>query len=282
MRNPTGTRDLSGQQLLYRNKIFDTFKQIAETYGAVSLDTPVMELYDTVTNVYGEEFNKLVFRLKDSTDELILRYDLTVPFARYVGMNGLRQFRRYQIGKVYRADDPQISKGRFREFYQCDFDIAGSSESMIYDTEIIDFAHNVLTELLGCEFTIRINHREVIYDCLKGLKVSDDNIKTVSSSLDKLDKKTIDEICDELRQKGIDDDTVERIRDFINKKNYDELISDETKKSVLTLLSLAKKYKNVIFDPLLVRGLDYYTGVIFEAYYTKKDVMESAICAEKV
>ena len=165
IRTPLGTRDLFGKDLLVREKIFDIAKKCFRLRNAVQLDTPVVELYTLVKNLYGDEFTKLVYKLNDGGgDDLILRYDLTVPLARYVATNGLKSFRRYQIGKVYRRDDPQISKGRYREFYQMDFDIIGDDqETCIYDTEILDLMVELLDKLIGCgTYSIKINHREIL------------------------------------------------------------------------------------------------------------------------
>src|SRR3989304_7301440 len=123
-KNPKGTRDFSPKDVKIREYIFTTMKSVFETFGGQPIETPVFELKETLQNLYGEEFDKLVYELNDQGgEELLLRYDLTVPGARYVSNNGLTSFKKYQIGKVYRRDNPQIERGRYREFYQADFDI---------------------------------------------------------------------------------------------------------------------------------------------------------------
>ncbi|AYV76465.1 MAG: histidine tRNA synthetase [Terrestrivirus sp.] len=309
IRTATGTRDLYNIDVKLRSHIFDVSKKCFECRNAKQLETPIFELYDTVKNIYGEEFNKLVYKLKDESDELILRYDLTVPFARYVGVNGLQLFRRYQIGKVYRSDNPQISKGRFREFYQCDFDIAGNDgETNIFDMEICDLAVDVITRLIGHNFIIKFNHRTIITDYLTKLNIPPDMFNSVTTSIDKLDKKTIDEIKQELTNKFANYDNnnnnddmnniVDGIIEFIknissfNENNnswedrlkylYEQqFITEDTYHmffKIMTQLSAMQIDKYFSFEPLLARGLDYYTGIIFEGYYYDKNVMESAIC----
>lgn len=296
LRNPTGTKDLNSYDLSIREHIINIAKKCFINFGGNQIDTPVMELYDNVKNLYGEEFHKLVYKFRDEHDELILRYDLTVPFARFVGMNGLRLFRRYQIGTVYRCDDPQIAKGRYRAFMQADFDIAGSDQGIgIFDIEILQLTEDLLTKLLGDSFIIRLNHRDIIWQYLKKFNVPIDKLVTVCSSIDKLDKKSVDEICSELSQKGIDESVIISIKDFIgnlliNRSSLEtfeymvqnNLIEGKTYEyfsELLNRLAFMGLSKNIIFDPLLARGLDYYTGIIFEAYYKDNNIMPSSICA---
>jgi histidyl-tRNA synthetase len=295
LRNPTGTKDLNPADVAIREYIVGIAKECFTNCGGVQIDTPVMELYSNVKNLYGEEFHKLVYRFKDEHDDLILRYDLTVPFARFVGTNGLKLFRRYQVGTVYRCDDPQISKGRYRAFMQADFDIAGADQnSGIFDIEILQLADNLLSKLLGTStFTIRLNHKDIIVQYLTKLLVPSDKMQTVCSSIDKLDKRELDDVCRELTQKGLDGEIIMGIKKFISelllnggspREILDYLkgfIDDATYilfSSVLDRLHLIG-LSNIVFDPLLVRGLDYYTGIIFEGYYTDKLIMPTSICA---
>lgn len=287
-----GTRDLYGKDLDIREYIFNIFQQSCTKRNAKRLDTPVFELYSTVKNIYGDEFDKNVYKFNspDNDEELILRYDLTVPFARYVGSEGLKQFRRFQIGKVYRSDNPQIAKGRYREFYQCDFDIAGSDNGTgIYDYEIIDTLCETLIRIIGKEFKIRINDRNIIYEYIKSFSIDDDQIMQVSSTLDKLDKKSVGEILEELKQKlnlqPNNEEIIKTIANFINDIKADPLnvqkyISKETYTAFDNRMQMFEYYKDyILFDPLMVRGLDYYTGIIIEAYYDDLSVMPSAIAA---
>lgn len=301
LRNPTGSRDFNSDDIAIREYITNIAKKCFINYGAEPIDTPIYELYENVQNLYGEEFNKQVYKFRDDHDALILRYDLTVPFARYVGANGLLLFRRYQIGTVYRLDDPQIVKGRYRAFIQADFDIAGNDGSGIFDLEILQLANDLLYKLLNDQYVIRLNHRDILYQYLQKLNVSNDNLGTVCSSIDKLDKKSVDEICTELKQKNIQDTVIDNIKNFINDltkyKDTNNIINtfnhldylNQKKligKEIYDLFSILLNQLNflglldrILFDPLLARGLDYYTGIIFEAYYLDKNIMSSSICA---
>lgn len=296
LRNPTGTHDLNPSDIALREYIIGVAKQCFINYGGQQIDTPVMELYDNVRDLYGEEFHKLVYKFKDEHDDLILRYDLTVPFARFVGMNGLRLFRRFQIGTVYRCDDPQISKGRYRAFLQADFDIAGSDlGSGVFDMEVLQLAEDLLSKLLGDHFMIRLNHKDLISQYLQKLNVPVDNLSTVCSSIDKLDKKNLEEVCTELLQKGISGEIVEDISNLIkeltikrtSKQTLDYLIQNNLIEGntydqfsiLLDKLNYTGICDKIVFDPLLARGLDYYSGIIFEAYYLDKDIMGTSICA---
>jgi len=291
IRNPVGTKDLDPKDVSIRNYILETTKECFRCYVTQEIDTPIMELYENIKNLYGDEFHKLVYKFKDDHDELILRYDLTVPFARYVGANGLKLFRKYQIGRVYRSDDPQAHFGRYREFWQADVDIAGSDQgSGIFDFEIVSLANDLLTRLLGTKFIIRLNHRIIISQYLRALNVPTDMIAKVCTSLDKLDKKTIDEVCTELKQKDLDAKVIINIKEFINEtqinknifqKMYEQkMITDDIYIEFNKLMQRLKSINcKVIFDPLLARGLDYYTGIIFEASYDDKKIMPGSICA---
>ena len=146
-----------------RKVVFDKVTDVFRRNGAVEIDTPVFELKETLTGKYGEE-SKLIYDLEDQGGELLsLRYDLTVPFARYMAIKNIQHIKRFQISKVYRRDQPQMTKGRYREFYQCDFDIAGSYDSMLPDAEVIQVVHCILKELeLGSTFTIKVNSRKIL------------------------------------------------------------------------------------------------------------------------
>merc|ERR1711937_994890 len=192
LKNPKGTRDFHPSQMAVRNKVFAEITSVFKKHGAETIDTPVFELRDTLTDKYGED-SKLIYNLEDQGGEILsLRYDLTVPFARYCGMNKIEQIKRYHIAKVYRRDQPAIERGRFREFYQCDFDIAGTFENMVPDAEIL----KIMSEIIGDKklnlgkFTIKVNDRKILDGMLKGCGVSDDKIRSVCSAVDKLDKKS--------------------------------------------------------------------------------------------
>jgi histidyl-tRNA synthetase len=165
--------------------VTDVFKR----HGATTLDTPVFELKDILSGKYGED-SKLIYDLQDQGGELCsLRYDLTVPLARWLAMNpSVQSFKRYQIAKVYRRDQPAMTKGRMREFYQCDFDIAGSYDAMIPDAEVLKIATDVFDSLGWESYTIKINHRKVLDGIFKAAGVPEDLIRPISSAVDKLDK----------------------------------------------------------------------------------------------
>lgn len=146
-------------QMAIRERAFSIIKSVFKKHGAVEIDTPVFELKETLMGKYGED-SKLIYDLEDQGGELLsLRYDLTVPFARYVALNNYQLIKRFHIAKVYRRDNPQMNKGRFREFYQCDFDIAGVYGLMIPDAEVLKVLVEILTQLQIGEFVVKINHR---------------------------------------------------------------------------------------------------------------------------
>lgn len=295
---PTGMIDLDSKQVAIRKHIFSIAEKCFSMRGAVQIETPVAELLSTVTNLYGEEFDKLVYTLDQDAEtkqKLILRYDLTVPLARYMGMNGLKQFKRFQIGKVYRRDNPQIQKGRYREFYQCDFDIAGSDDgSFTYDLEMLETIHDILDQILKSNnVTIRFNHRELVNNMLTFAGISNDNIKTVCSSLDKLDKNSLEEISCELHDKKISYDSIDNLcklfTQLCDKTDDDKvkilcghkILNDSCLANIKTIMSFIElmKFDNFVFDPFLIRGMDYYTGIIYEAQYNNSLIMQSTILA---
>ncbi|AYV78220.1 MAG: histidine tRNA synthetase [Edafosvirus sp.] len=292
-RLPTGMRYFDSKDIFIREHILTITKKCYEARGAQPIDTPVAELMETVKNLYGDAFNKEVYKLDDN--KTILRYDLTVQFAEYIASKGITCFRRSQIGKVYRADDPQICKGRYCEFYQYDFDIVGDdNELMIYDFEVLDLMDDLLTKLIGRNFIIKINHRNILYKILENVGISNDKIQLVSSSLDKFDKKTWLEIQDELKKKEIDQSIIDKLNLIVIaindiKDNYDMLeylitthdIPEITIKQIKTILQYIKTSNMSSFklDPFLVRGLDYYTGIIFEAVYKDSSIMSSSIAS---
>lgn len=303
IRTPLGTRDIVGKDMSIRDKIFDIIKKSSKSRGAVQLETPVIELYSLVKNLYGDEFNKLVYKLSDGGgDDLILRYDLTVPLARYIATNGIKTFRRYQIGKVYRRDDPQITKGRFREFYQADFDIIGDDQgTCIYDAEILDLMVELLDKLIGCNtYTININHREIVYSIINKCNISTANLTYVVNMLDRLDKVTWstiknDFVVDEI----ITDESINKLdqimsdimkislttMDFGSVLKYlidSEIIIGDVLDNMLKIQAMLIKLNiinNFVLNPFLARGLAYYTGIIYEATYNNKELMIGTIAA---
>ncbi|KAI3705302.1 hypothetical protein L1987_75537 [Smallanthus sonchifolius] len=281
---PKGTRDYAKEQMAIREKTFSIITNVFKRHGAMALDTPVFELRETLTGKYGED-SKLIYDLADQGGELCsLRYDLTVPFARYVAMNGITSFRRYQIAKVYRRDNP--SKGRYREFYQCDFDIAGDETSGA-DFEVVKILTELLDELNIGAYEIKLNHRKLLDGMLDICGVPSHKFRTVCSSIDKLDKQTFEQIKKELIvEKGLDAETVEKIGSFVTlrghplkllselKKDGSEFLKNDSSNQALNdleklfqALDNARCVDKVVFDLSLARGLDYYTGVIYEAVF---------------
>ena len=181
-----------------KNIAIDKIKQIYRKHGAVEIDTPVFELKSTLLGKYGEEGGKLIYDLEDQGGELLsLRYDLTVPFARYMGNANLTKLKRCHIGKVYRRDEPNVNKGRFREFYQCDFDIAGRSDNMLADAEVLCIMSEIL-ESFNLEFEIKISHRKLLEAIILTSGCSLNKFKTICSSIDKLDKEPWSSVSNEL------------------------------------------------------------------------------------
>lgn len=292
LQNPKGTRDFGPNDVLIREMIIGKIKKHFERYGGVPIDTPVMEYMKTVENMYGEEFNKLVYTLDDyGGEKLLLRYDLTVPCARYVANNGLILFKRYQIGKVYRRDNPQIYRGRYREFYQCDFDIIGTDyNQMLQELEIINLLDDVINDLIGSNtYTIKINNKNLLQQILTKCGVNLCDINIVCNVLDKLDKLSKDELVVELTGKNIEQLVIQNIMNFINdivhsdKTELENLYKNEfiDEQMFISMSNFFKQFNSptIKFDPLLARGMDYYTGLIYEVVYYDKNVMPSSIAA---
>ncbi len=297
---PKGTRDFSPEQVNKRKYIFRTIENIYRLYGFMPIETPAMENLSTLLGKYGEEGDRLIFRIlnngdflsrvdndiiqsKDSTlfasaiSEKGLRYDLTVPFARYVVMNRHNitfPFRRYQIQPVWRADRPQ--KGRYREFYQCDADIIGS-DSLLCEMDLLFIIRDVFQSLRIPVIT-RINHRKVLQGLAEVLDITS-QFMDMTISLDKLDKAGWDGVEDELKKRQIPDKAIQRLREIIDwnslsdyekLKNLNEIFKDsatgkEGLSDVEYLMNLKGNEEKLFrFDLTLARGLNYYTGIIIE------------------
>ncbi|KAK9089504.1 hypothetical protein Scep_028586 [Stephania cephalantha] len=282
---PKGTRDFSKEQMAIRERAFSIITQVFKRHGGSALDTPAFELRETLMGKYGED-SKLIYDLADQGGELCsLRYDLTVPFARHVAMNGITSFKRYQIDKVHRRDNP--SKGRFREFYQCDFDIAGQFETMGPDFEVVKILTELLDELDIGDYEIKLNHRKLLDGMLEICGVSAEKFRTICSSIDKLDKQSFEEVKKEMvEEKGLTVEIADKIGNFVKKRGAPLSILSELRQegseflnnsgSTLALKELEILFKalekskcihRVVFDLSLARGLDYYTGMIFEAVF---------------
>lgn len=283
LKTPKGMRDIGPQQAWQRKRIFEIITECFERHGAHPLDTPVCERREILTGKYGEEA-KLIYNLEDQGGEaLSLRYDLTVPFARYLGQNKILAMTRYHIAKVYRRDNPSIVKGRFREFYQCDVDFAGKYDTMMADSECLQILCEILMNVeLPYNFSIKINHRLILNGMFKICGVPEEKFKTICSSIDKLDKMSWDEVKKEMCiEKGLEEKVADLIGTYVHKSGEKTLLEDllqtefgqntDAKKGLEELLLLYKHTdymgisKYLKFDLSLARGLDYYTGLIFEA-----------------
>ncbi|KAF8936203.1 histidyl-tRNA synthetase [Dissophora ornata] len=285
LKNAKGTKDYTPQEMAVREKIFSTIIGVFKKHGGITIDTPVFELKEILSGKYGED-SKLIYDLEDQGGEKCsLRYDLTVPFARFLAMNGkeYQNIKRYQIAKVYRRDQPAMTKGRMREFYQCDFDIAGTYDAMLPDSECLRVLSECLTALDLGDFTIKMNHRKILDGIFEVCGVPADKIRTISSAVDKLDKLPWDEVRKEMtEEKGLDPEAADRIGEYVQLKGGEELLerlysdarlgANARAKEGLDDMALLFKYLNVLnvtrhtsFDLSLARGLDYYTGLIYEA-----------------
>lgn len=285
LKTPKGTRDWSGADTLIRDRIFSTITNVFRRHGGTALDTPVFELREILAGKYGED-SKLIYDLQDQGGELCsLRYDLTVPFARWLAMNPeVRSIKRYHIAKVYRRDQPAVAKGRMREFYQCDFDIAGANfDPMVPDAEVLKVINEVFEDLgWQGKFTIKINHRKVLDGMFEVCGVPSDKIRPISSAVDKLDKLPWADVRKEMvEEKGLDAAAADKIEKYVSKKGrkdlFEKLLKDEelmanaAAKQGIEEMGLLMDYleafgvlDTISFDLSLARGLDYYTGVIYE------------------
>ncbi|KAM3715760.1 Histidine--tRNA ligase [Dirofilaria immitis] len=296
IRCPRGTRDYGPEDMALRKQVLDIVTECFKRHGAVSIDTPVFELRDILMGKYGEEGGKLIYDLSDQGGELLsLRYDLTVPFARYLAMNKTVVYlKRYHIGKVYRRDNP--SKGRFREFYQCDFDIAGSYDLMIPEAELLRIIYEILNALDVGTFEIKVNHRLLLDGIFAVCDVPKEHFKAVCSSIDKLDKLPWESIRNELCiDKCIHSDVVNKLETFVRLREHDSNLTNfdllnwfekdemtsknndiqkaiSEMKQLLEYCEIFGVLSTVTIEPSLARGLDYYTGAIFEVIL--KDTFE--------
>jgi histidyl-tRNA synthetase len=287
---PKGVRDFSPNDMKIRAKAFSIVESVFQQHGAVQIDTPVFELKETLLGQYGED-NKLVYDLCDQGGQMLsLRYDLTVPFARYLAMNNIKKMRRYHIGKVYRRDDPAMARGRFREFYQCDFDIAGDYTTRLPDAECLAMIGEILTRLDVGAFTIKVSHRQLLDGLLKLCGVPEDKVRTICSAIDKLDKTPWDKVRAEMLEKKLDPAAADRIGKYVQlsgepKKLLAELQSHpefaaspqiqmglSELNQIFGYLELMGSLNHVTLDLSLARGLDYYTGAVFEAITLDKSI----------
>lgn len=271
-----------GDQILF-NKMKDTIRKNYEKYGFLPIDTPVIEKSEVLLAKAGGETEKQVYKIESKSTDMSMRFDLTVPLARYVSQYYSKlefPFRRYQIGKVYRGERNQ--KGRFREFYQCDIDIIGNgSLSIVNDAEIPALIYSTFKELGFDEFTIKINNRKMLKGFFESLKITDS--AEVLRTVDKLEKIGIGKVEEELSNLGLDGQVINRINNFINIDGSNEEIlialkdlniDNELFLEGLEELSTVVKYIQLFGVPednfkivlSIVRGLDYYTGTVYETF----------------
>ncbi|RXN29165.1 histidine--tRNA cytoplasmic isoform X1 [Labeo rohita] len=283
LKTAKGTRDYNPKQMAIREKVFNIIVSSFKRHGAETIDTPVFELKETLTGKYGED-SKLIYDLKDQGGELLsLRYDLTVPFARYLAMNKITNIKRYHIAKVYRRDNPAMTRGRYREFYQCDFDIAGQYDAMIPDAECLKIVYEILHELDLGDFRIKVNDRRILDGMFAVCGVPDEKFRTICSTVDKLDKMAWEDVKKEMvNEKGLPEDVADQIGQYVSMQGGQDLaerllqdpkLSQNKQacagltdmKLLFSYLQLFQVTDKVVFDLSLARGLDYYTGVIYEA-----------------
>jgi histidyl-tRNA synthetase len=286
---PKGTRDFKPEEAIIRNKIVDTLKEVFELYGYNPLETPAFERYDVLASKYagGAEILKETFKFGDQGKrELGLRYDLTVPLARYIGVNPniKMPFKRYQIGEVFR--DGPVERARYRQFTQCDVDVVGI-KGMTADAEIIALTQRAFKKL-GFDAVIKINNRKLLNGLLESCGVKKEKLDTVLLTIDKLEKFGIDTVKKELKQKKINDAAVKKIINIINIKGTNNEKINKIKKLIsksegiseieelLSLLNILNV--KVEFDVSLARGLSYYTGTVIEVYL-KNSSVKTAVCA---
>ena len=281
---PKGTRDFSPLEMARRNYIFNTIQSVFSLYGFQQIETPAMENIGTLMGKYGEEGDKLLFRIQNSGEksasapEKGLRYDLTVPFARYVVQhreNIQFPFKRYQIQPVWRADRPQ--KGRYREFYQCDVDVIGTN-SLVCELELIQIVEEVYRRL-GINVCLHINNRKVLAGIAEIIG-QPEKIIDITVAIDKLDKIGIENVNKELTEKGLPQEAIEALQPILhlNGTTADKLAALRTilasseigtqgvdeLDQLFALIQGAEVKLNIELDLCLARGLNYYTGAIFE------------------
>ncbi|MCC5994538.1 MAG: histidine--tRNA ligase [Candidatus Aenigmarchaeota archaeon] len=277
---PKGFRDFQPEDEILRKEIFSRIEKIFQRYGFDPIETPMVEKWETLAGKYGEEAEKRLiwrFKLPYSEKEFGLRYDLTVPLARFVArFNPRFPFKVYQIGRVFRYEDPQ--KGRYREFWQCDVDIVGES-SPLADAEILNIVIDVFEEFGFKNYTIKVNDRRILREIFeKFLGISDySTILKIYRIIDKLDKIGKEKVLLLLKELNLGEKVLEQIESFIDasKLSNEEIFrylesfdSSEIKvaiESLKTILDFSKKKDRIKIDLSLVRGLDYYTGMIYEA-----------------
>lgn len=280
-----GTRDFLPEDMAKREYAMNKIKSAFINFGYDSIQTPAIEYAETILGKYGDEASKLVYRFKDNGGrDIALRYDQTVPFARLVAANFKNlpmPFKRYQIDRVWRGDRP--AKGRYREFYQCDVDIIGT-QSLVAETEIAAVIVKVFSTLGFEKFTIKFNSRRLINSMLASLKIPGEKQSAVIRILDKLEKIGRKGVMEELKLL-INESSAKELLDIVSITGTTEeklkLLDQYEIKEIKEFVDLARMFgiydKNLLFEPSLARGLDYYTGIIFEVFIPEVPI--GAVCA---
>jgi len=310
---PKGTRDFSPEEMVKREYIFETIKSVFKKYGYLPIETPAMENLSTLLGKYGDEGDKLLFKILNSGDYLSntdltkinstspaafsmqisekgLRYDLTVPFARYVVQNRndiTFPFKRFQIQPVWRADRPQ--KGRYREFFQCDADVIGSN-SLLNELELLQIIDEVFTKL-GISATIKLNNRKILTGIAETIGQAD-RITDITVAIDKLEKTSFDTVIDELKERGLTSESIGKLVPFLQMKGTNPELIGQLKialanssiglkglEEIETIFKLTREVQvgiNIDLDLTLARGLNYYTGAIIEV--KANDIQIGSIC----
>lgn len=309
---PKGTRDFGPQEMLRRKYIFNTIERVFQKYGYLPLETPAMEHLETLTGKYGEEGDRLIFKVLKRGAELeraledrskgfadeALRYDLTVPFARYVVQHQnelVFPFKRYQIQPVWRADRPQ--KGRYREFYQCDADVIGST-SLLSEVDLMNIFFDVFSKL-EIRTVVKLNSRKVLAGIAEVMG-QPEKLVDLTIVLDKLEKIGVEKVVQEAKERGITDESIARInglisgvllphdernwnvkidrmRKFLSSSKEGQVGLDEVEFIIHNSFNSKPSLVEVDFDHTLARGLDYYTGAIFEVK-ANEGTLQSSIC----
>lgn len=292
---PKGTRDFLPADMAVRQRVMKLIEDVFKKYGGVTVDTPVFELKETLLGQYGED-EKLIYELADqgagTNSALMLRFDNTVPMCRLISMYNIKQIKRYVMAKVYRRDNPNQSKGRYREFMQCDFDIVSAHTTLLPDAECLTMLSEILRALQIGSFTIKISHRQLLDGILTFCGVSADKTRTICSAVDKLDKTPWNEVKAEMLQKGISEVSADNIGKLVclEGKPFELLEQLEKRpewtpdqngpgceqirkglaalREIFGYIKIMGALDHLTFSCQLSRGLDYYDGVVFEAVST--------------
>uniref|UniRef100_H3CFH8 histidine--tRNA ligase n=1 Tax=Tetraodon nigroviridis TaxID=99883 RepID=H3CFH8_TETNG len=290
LKTAKGTRDYNPKQMAIREKVFTTIISCFKRHGAGCVSLLLMFLI-TISKATFNHCLLIIFFFQMTFYQLhTVRVRVKVPFARYLAMNKITNIKRYHIAKVYRRDNPAMTRGRYREFYQCDFDIAGQYDAMIPDAECLKIVHEILSELDIGDFRIKVNDRRILDGMFAVCGVPDDKFRTICSTVDKLDKLPWEDVKKEMvQEKGLSEDVADQIGVYVGMQGgmdlAERLLQDQKMcqskqacagltdiKLLFSYLQLFQATDKVVFDLSLARGLDYYTGIIYEAVLSQTGV----------